>query len=73
MPKLISDELSDATSCNNCSLGKTAIYHGIINKNPGLVRSCRSHVVQYGPGRVVMRQDQTDLPGSFCTKRFDRN
>ena len=58
MPRVIGNELADATSCKDCSLGRTAIYHGVIQKNPQLVRDCRTHVIQYGPGRVILRQDQ---------------
>lgn len=65
MPKSISDELRDGTSCNDCSLGKSAIYRGVIKNDARLIRTCRSNVVQYGPNRVVIRQDQ--IPAAIYT------
>lgn len=52
------DGIIDAASCSTCGLGKVSIYRGVVQKNPERVAACRREMVQFGPNRVVMRQDQ---------------
>lgn len=48
-------------------MGRHSVYREVLRVNPARVASCRSHVIQHGPGRVLVRQENP--PSAIYTVR----